>query len=91
MQRDDPLEETLIQGKIEGGRKREQQRMRWLDGVIDSMDLGLNNLQERVKDREAWCAAVYGVTKDRTQLSNNNNKPICPWTLGLFPCFSYCD
>ena len=70
MQRDDPLEETLIQGKIEGRRRREQQRMRWLDGVIDSMDMSLSKLQEIVKGRETWRAAVYGVTKSRIRLSD---------------------
>ena len=69
MQRVDTLEKTLMLGKIEG-RKRGQQRMRWLDGVIDSMDMSWSKLQETAKDREAWRAAVHGVTKNRTRPSD---------------------
>ena len=86
MQRIDSLEKTLLLGKIEGRRRRGGQRMRWLDGIIDSMDMSLSRLQQLVINREAWSAVVHGVTKSQTQLNDctefiiSINYANCEWS-----------
>ena len=88
MQRDDSLEKTLMLGKIEGKRRRGQQRIRWLDGITTSMDMNLSKLWEKVEDRGTWHATVHGITKGQAGLSDSTATPVlfAGWTLGPEVC-----